>query len=74
MHTSRLSKKSQVTVPLEVRRAAGLKPGDLVRYDVKDGVVTFRRVDPFDAAFHEALTQTLAEWGSDEDDEAFRDL
>jgi len=34
VQTRRLSKKSQVTVPLSVRKAVGLEPGDLVGYDV----------------------------------------
>jgi hypothetical protein len=29
---------------------------------------------PFDKAYHEALSATLEEWSSPEDDEAFRDL
>jgi hypothetical protein len=30
--------------------------------------------EPFDAPWHDALTTTLEEWNSPEDDEAFRDL
>ena len=32
------------------------------------------RREPFDAAFDVALSQTMHEWASKEDDEAFRDL
>jgi antitoxin PrlF len=74
METSRLSSKGQVTIPALVRSAIGLKPGDLVAYDVQDGVVTLRRVDPIDSSFHAALSGTLTEWGSPEDEAAFRDL
>jgi hypothetical protein len=31
-------------------------------------------VEPFDAEFHAALSVTLDEWNSPEDDEAFREL
>jgi len=31
-------------------------------------------VEPFDRAFHAALSETLTEWSSAEDEEAFRDL
>jgi AbrB family looped-hinge helix DNA binding protein len=74
MKASKLSSKGQVTIPKEVRKAIGLKPGDLVSYDVQDGIVILQRAEPFDAAFHAALSSTLEEWSSPEDEEAFRDL
>lgn len=70
----RLSSKGQVTVPKEVREKTGLKPGDLVVYELRDGQIVLRRAEPFDAAYHAALSTTLDEWGSSEDDEAFGDL
>jgi hypothetical protein len=36
-------------------------------------VVTFRRAQPFDVGFHRALSATLQEWASEEEDEAFRE-
>lgn len=74
MELSRLSAKGQVTIPAAVRAVIGLKPGDMVAYEVKDGVVTLRRVDPFDQAFHSALSGTMSEWASPEDEAAFHDL
>ncbi len=75
METSRLSSKGQVTVPKAIRDRLELAPGDTVAYEVEGERVILRRVEPFDAAYHAALTQTLAEeWNSPEDDEAFRDL
>lgn len=74
MQTSKLSSKGQVTIPREIREKVGLEPGHLVAYEVKDGVIILKRVEPFDAAFHEALSKTLDEWNSPEDEEAFRDL
>lgn len=72
--TSRLSRKGQVTVPKEVRESIGLKAGDLVAYEIEDGRIILRRVEPFDAAFHAALSETLDEWSSPEDEEAFGGL
>lgn len=74
MQTSKLSSQNQVTLPKEVRTALKAKPGDVIAYEIEDNVVYLKRVDPFDAAFHKALTHTLNEWASDEDEEAFRDL
>lgn len=74
MQTSKLSSKSQVTLPKEVRAALKLHAGDVIAYQIEGDVVSLRRVEPFDAAFHQALNTTLDEWSSDEDEEAFRDL
>ena len=71
---SRVSSKGQVTLPKKVREAIGVGPGDAVAYDVAKGVVTLRRLEPIDLAFHVALESTLVEWGSKEDDEAYGDL
>ena len=74
MQLSRLSAKGQVTVPKEVRDFLELKPGDMIAYEVQNGTVILRRAEQFDAAFHKALSATLDEWTTPEDEEAFRDL
>ena len=74
MHTSKLSSKAQVTLPRKVREAIGAKAGDTIAYEVEGNVVTLKRLEPFDAAFHAALSSTLDEWTTDADEEAFRDL
>ena len=74
MHTSKLSSQGQVTVPKAIREQLALQAGDLVAYEVVDGKVVLTRLDPFDAAYHAALSTTLEEWDSPEDDEAFKDL
>lgn len=74
MQVSRVSSKGQVTLPKRVREAIGVGPGDAVAYDVSRGLVTLRRLEPIDLAFHAALETTLTEWGSEEDDEAYGDL
>ncbi|MBI2828769.1 MAG: AbrB/MazE/SpoVT family DNA-binding domain-containing protein [Acidobacteria bacterium] len=71
---SRVSSKGQVTLPKRVREAIGVGPGDAVAYDLSRGLVTLRRLEPIDLAFHAAVESTLAEWGSKEDDEAYGDL
>ena len=71
---SRVSSKGQVTLPKKVREAIGDGAGDAVAYDIGKGVVTLRRLEPIDLAFHAALESTLAEWDSKEDDEAYDDL
>jgi hypothetical protein len=41
---------------------------------MEENVVKLKRLEPFDAAFHAALSGTLDEWATEEDEEAFRDL
>lgn len=74
MQTSKLSSQGQVTVPKAIREQLALRPGDLVAYEVVGDRVVLTRVDPFDAAYHAALSTTLEEWDSPEDDEAFEEL
>ena len=74
MQTSKISSKAQVTLPRKVREALGAKTGDLIVYEVEGNTVRLKRLEPFDAAFHHALSSTLDEWATEEDEEAFRDL
>lgn len=75
MQFSKVTSKFQATVPSDVRAALGIKAGDTIAWDVKDGVATMRLIprnlkgwDPVDwLAF-------APEWLSPEDEEAFRDL
>lgn len=73
MLTSKISAKGQVTIPKQIREELGASEGDLVVYGVKGNVVTLTKFEPFDRAYHAALTDTLSEWDSPEDDEAFGD-
>jgi antitoxin PrlF len=73
-HVSRLSTKGQVTIPVDLRKAIGIEPGDMVVYELQGKSVKLKRVDPFDAAYHAAVAETLEEWNSPEDEEAFNDL
>lgn len=74
MHTSKISSKAQITLPRKVREVLGAKTGDMIIYEVEGNVVRLKRLEPFDAAFHRALSSTLDEWATEEDEEAFRDL
>ena len=74
MHISKISVKGQITIPKEIRNAIGIKPGDLIAYELHGETVRLRRVNPFDSLFHSAISETLEEWNSPEDEEAFNDL
>jgi antitoxin PrlF len=72
---AKLSSKGQVTVPAEVRKTLQLKTGDTLAWEIQqDGKIFVRRVEPVDVDYLRALSGTLSEWNSAEDDEAYRDL
>ncbi len=74
MHTSKISSKAQITLPRKVREALKVKAGDLIVYELEGEIVRLKRLEPFDAAFHAALSNTLDEWATEEDEEAFSEL
>ena len=75
LQLAKLSSKGQITVPAEVRKTLHLKTGDTLAWEVQeDGKISVRRVEPVDIDYISALSGTLSEWGSAEDDEAYRDL
>jgi AbrB family looped-hinge helix DNA binding protein len=71
---SKLTKKSQTTVPKEVRDALKAKPGDTLVYRIANGRVTLARAERLDKAYLKSLESTLSEWNSPEDSEAYDDL
>ena len=73
-HVSKLSTKGQVTIPATIRKTMGIKPGDLIAYELQGKSIKLKRIEPFDAAYHTAVSETLEEWNSPEDEEAFNDL
>jgi antitoxin PrlF len=69
-----LTAKGQVTVPREIREKLRLQPRDVLGYEVEGDAIKVRKIPRLDAAWHRALSHTLDEWNSPEDNEAFRDL
>lgn len=74
MLASKVTTKYQATIPLEVREKLGIRQGDMVAFDLENGVVKLRRVVPSDVEYIRALAGTLSEWSSENDEEAYRDL
>jgi bifunctional DNA-binding transcriptional regulator/antitoxin component of YhaV-PrlF toxin-antitoxin module len=66
--------KNQATIPLAVRTALCLGPGDTVAFEIEDGVVRLSKASALDLAFADAVAGTLTEWRSAADDEAYRGL
>lgn len=72
---SKLTTKSQATIPGKIRKLLGLHPGDSVTFEVNENQkVMIRKATPIDFEFAKALEGTLSEWSSPFDKEAYRDL
>jgi AbrB family looped-hinge helix DNA binding protein len=72
---AKITAKGQTTIPLEVRNALHVKPGDHIVWEItEDGSARVRRVQPLDLEFLRAVEGTLGEWNGEADAEAYRDL
>lgn len=70
-----MRKDGTVTIPAVIRRKLRLRTGDQLLFEERgDGVVFIRRRERRDEEFLSALSATLSEWNSANDDRAYRDL
>lgn len=74
MITSRVTSKSQTTIPLPVRRALGLQAGDEVVYVIEDGRVVLSRAEKARADIFDDPFATFTEWDSEADHKAYDKL
>ncbi|WP_428377171.1 AbrB/MazE/SpoVT family DNA-binding domain-containing protein [Lichenicoccus sp.] len=72
MITSRLTSKSQTTIPQPVRAALRLREGDEVAYVIEAGRVVLMRVQP-DGSSDDPF-RSFSEWDSPADIEAYGGL
>ena len=66
---STISAKGQTTIPVTVRRALEIGPGDAIRYTIENDDVRLVKADLMDLPWARALQPTLTEWEGDEDDD-----
>ena len=74
MLASRLTTKYQATIPAKVREKLGVGQGDVIAFEISGNKITLRRANPADIEYANALTTTLSEWNSRNDEAAYRDL
>lgn len=74
MELARISSKGQMTLPKRVREAAHLAAGDLVTFVLDGDKVSIHKVAPGGDEYLRAIQDTLGEWNSPEDEEAWRGL
>lgn len=69
-----LTSKGQTTIPAEVRKKLNLKEGDKMKFEILDNKIILSKIENFDEEYHKTLINTLAEWDSESDDDAYSDL
>ena len=74
MLLSTLTSKGDVTIPVEIRIALHLKPGNTIKFEIQNHREIIAKVEPFDDGYHAARSHHLGEWVSPEDDGAYRNL
>ena len=75
LSVSKLTSKSQATIPGRVRKQLGLKSGDSVAFKLKQGLVYLQKARPVDHVMAQAVGETLQdEWDSAHDERAYRSL
>lgn len=75
MELARVTAKGQATIPKRIREAARIREGDLLAFELdSNNRIIIKRIDsPIDAELS-AVQETLSEWGSLQDEEAWRGL
>lgn len=71
---SRVTKKYQATIPQDVRAALGITQGDCIAFEIQPGQVILKKAPSLDWEYLNAITETLGEWASATDEEAYSDL
>jgi antitoxin PrlF len=69
MEMSRLTSKYQATIPADVRAALGVKAGDRLGWEVREGVATVQKMEETRSMSGVTVidSNVFAEWLSDED-------
>ena len=75
MELARVTSKCQATISKRIREAANIWEGDVLAFDLDtNNRIIMRRIESTIDGELIALQETLSEWNSPEDDEAWRDL
>jgi antitoxin PrlF len=75
MERARVTAKGQATIPKRIREAAHIREGDMLAFDLdSNNRITIKRIDPSIDVELSAFQETLSEWNSPQDEEAWRDL
>lgn len=71
---STITTKYQTTIPQDIREMMNIQKGDKIIFEIENGKVYIRKMEPLDTDYLKSISATLEEWNSDEDEEAYHDL
>ena len=74
MELAKITSKGQVTIPAAIRKAARLKESDVLTFEVEGDHLIVRKIKVPVDNYVNSIPETLKEWVSEEDEEAWGDL
>ncbi|TCD47491.1 AbrB/MazE/SpoVT family DNA-binding domain-containing protein [Chlorobium sp. N1] len=74
METTRITEKGQVTVPVRIRKAAGLRKGDTLEVGIEGKSIIMTKITPQADPYLICVEESLSEWYGKEDEEAWSGL
>jgi antitoxin PrlF len=74
MQISRITAKGQTTIPVSIRKAAHMEAGDTLAFEIKGDHLIVRKIKSPTDAYLKGIEETLNEWSSPEDEEAWSGL
>ena len=72
--TSKVTQKYQATIPQVIRDKLGIEKGDSVAFEIQEEGVLIKKVSPIDWEYLAAISDTISEWSSVADEEAYSHL
>ena len=67
-HLSSVTSKGQTTIPADIRREAGIKPGDRVLFSFKDGRISIEKTQEIHDLWNAGQSQMMGEWSNPDED------
>jgi antitoxin PrlF len=67
-HISAVTSKGQATIPADIRREAGIEPGDRVRFRFDGHKITVEKAQDIDDLWNAGQSALLGEWNNPEED------
>jgi antitoxin PrlF len=72
--TSKVTQKYQATIPQAIREKLEIVQGDRIIFEIEDEKVVLKKLAPIDWEYLKSVSETLSEWSSIADEEAYGDL
>ena len=66
---SKISDKGQTTVPKAIRKTLKVVPGDLIKYEIREGTVKIKKLEAEESTWLKSIESTLEEWQGSQDDD-----